>query len=340
MSRVQEILSWYGGDNPGTLAKLYRVLTTGTTAGTGKLVILPVDQDMEHGPDASFAKNPPAYDPSYHFRLALTAGCSAHAAVLGSFEACTREFAGQLPLILKVNFADVLFKGPNPFQAVTGSVRDALRLGADFIGLTIYPGSEHRNEMYQQARELVAEAKACGLGVVIWSYPRGSGLPYEAAKKELENPASAPAYLRPHLEAMKAAGMKVSDMVETAVDVTAYAVRIACQLGAHIVKVKPPCAYVSADERARKAFDGIPISTLSERVRTVVRAAFNGRRVVIFSGGPAKKDEEVLAEIRAIADGGGFGSIIGRNAFQRPFDQGVSLLKQVMDIYRKAAGAV
>ena len=173
--RVKKILSWYASENPGTLTNLYRLLTTGTLAGTGKLVILPVDQGFEHGPVRSFAPNPAAYDPSYHFQLAIDSGCNAYAAPLGSLEAGAAEFAGQIPLILKVNNSDTLAKIDQPCSALTSSVEDALRLGCVGIGYTIYPGSGQRNQMYQDLRELTIEAKRKGLVVVVWSYPRGAG---------------------------------------------------------------------------------------------------------------------------------------------------------------------
>ncbi len=299
--RVQQILSWYGSDNPGTLTNLARLLNHGKLSGTGKFVILPVDQGFEHGPARSFGPNPPAYDPRYHFQLAIEAGCNAYAAPLGFIEAGAREFAGEIPLILKINDHDLLLDERDPNQAITGSVADALRLGCVAIGFTIYPGSTHRMEMYQQIRGLAEEAKRNGLVVVIWSYPRGSGLSKEG---------------------------------ETAIDVIGYAAHIAAQLGAHIVKIKLPTAHIE-QEAARKVYEQahIPIGTLAERVHHVVQCAFDGRRIVIFSGGPTDTDEAVLEEVRAIRDGGGFGSIIGRNSFQRPKADAIRLLNTIMDIY-------
>ncbi|HEV8643430.1 MAG TPA: class I fructose-bisphosphate aldolase [Methylomirabilota bacterium] len=300
--RVREILSWYGADNPGTLTNLARLLNHGTLAGSGRMVILPVDQGFEHGPARSFAPNPPAYDPRYHFELAIESGCSAYAAPLGFLEAGAREFAGQIPLILKLNDHDVLLEEPDPTQALTGSVADALRLGCVGVGFTIYPGSLHRLEMYSQIRAIAEEAKRYGLVVVVWSYPRGSGL---------------------------------SRQGETAIDVTAYAAHIAAQLGAHIIKVKLPSAHVE-QEAAKKIYEKerVAIGKLTERVRHVVQSTFNGRRVVIFSGGPTQeRDEAVFEEIRAIREGGGFGSIIGRNSFQRTKPDALKFLKTIMDIY-------
>ena len=299
--RVREILSWYASDNPGTRSNIARLLNTGRLGGTGRLVILPVDQGFEHGPARSFAPNPAGYDPRYHFDLALAAGCNAYAAPLGFIEAGAAEFAGEIPLILKLNNSDSLTPGGDPCPAITGSVDEALRLGCSAVGFTIYPASTARNVMFQEIKEITEEAKRKGLVVVVWSYPRGSGISKEG---------------------------------ETAVDVVAYAAQIACQLGAHIVKVKPPAAHIEQGA-AKKVYEKerIPVGTLAERVRHVVQSAFNGRRIVIFSGGEAKETSAIFDEVRAIRDGGGFGSIIGRNSFQRPKREAVEFLSQVMDIY-------
>lgn len=300
--RVREILSWYESDNPGTKTNIARLLNHGYLAGTGKLVILPVDQGFEHGPARSFAVNPAGYDPNYHFEVALEAGCNAYAAPLGFLEAAAARHAGEIPLILKLNNHDVLYPEKDPLSAVTGSVEDALQLGCVAIGFTIYPGSAHSREMYEELRPLAEEAKARGLAVVVWSYPRGSGMSKEG---------------------------------ETAIDVVAYAAHIAAQLGAHVIKVKLPTAHIEQAE-AQKAYTqaGVPIATLAERVRHVVQSSFNGHRIVIFSGGPKQdNDEDVYNEARAIRDGGGFGSIIGRNSFQRPKAHAIDFLQTIMKIY-------
>jgi fructose-bisphosphate aldolase, class I len=299
--KTREILSWYGSDNPGTLTNLARLLNHGKLAGTGKLVVLPVDQGFEHGPARSFAANPPAYDPRYHFELAIEAGCNAYAAPLGFLEAGAREFAGEIPLILKVNDHDALLDEADPTQALTSSVEDALRLGSVAIGFTIYPGSAKRFEMYEQIRAYAAEAKRCGLVVVIWSYARGSG---------------------------------VSTAGETLIDIIAYAAQIAAQLGAHIIKVKLPTDRIE-QQAAREVYQKmqIPIATPTERVRHVVQSAFSGRRIVIFSGGATHLDKALLEEVQAIHSGGGFGSIIGRNSFQRSKPDALKLLDSIMKIY-------
>lgn len=296
--RVERILANYSGETPGVIGNLRKLLNTGRLAGTGKVVILPVDQGFEHGPARSFAPNPPGYDPAYHPKLAVEAGCNGYAAPLGFIESIAHEYAGKLPLILKVNNSDSLGGPEAPCSALTSTVDDALRLGCSAIGYTIYPGSGLRNPMYQDLRDLINEARSVGLPTIVWSYPRGE-MPKEA---------------------------------ETAVDVVAYAAQIACQLGAHVVKVKPPSEVVF-DKNAKKSYEKIPIGTLAERVRHVVQSAFNGKRIVIFSGGPAKGTEAVLEEIREIAKGGAFGSIVGRNAFQRSESEAVKLLHDIMDIH-------
>jgi len=300
---VKTILSWYESDNPGTKANLARILMQGKLGGTGKMVILPVDQGFEHGPARSFAPNPAAYDPHYHFELALEAGLNAYAAPLGMIEAGAATYAGSIPTILKVNSSNSLSSTKD--QAVYGSVSDALRLGCSAVGFTIYPSSEYQFEMMEELRELAEEAKAAGLAVVVWSYPRG-----------------------PMLDK---AG-------ETAFDICAYAAHMAALVGAHIIKVKPPTDALSLDA-AKKVYleRGIDASSLAARIKHVVQACFNGRRLVVFSGGEAKGTDALLDEVRAVHAGGGSGSIVGRNAFQRPKEEALKLLSAMVEIYKSKA---
>ena len=299
--RVREILSWYGSDNPGTLTNLARIMNHGKLAGTGKMVILPVDQGFEHGPARSFAKNPDGYDPNYHVELAIESGCNAYAAPLGFIEAIARDYAGEIPLILKINNSDTLYGDKRPISAVTSYIDDALRLGCVGIGFTIYPGSADRKQMYEEIAEASRLAKQAGLVVVIWSYARGE---------------------------------QISKEGETAIDVIAYSAHIASQLGAHIVKVKPPTAHIEQAAAAKVyAEQGIKVATLTDRIRHVVQSCFNGKRIVIFSGGEAKGTDELIKEVQEIAQGGGFGSIMGRNAFQRPKKEAIALLHSVMEAF-------
>ena len=297
---VKTILGWYESDNPGTKGNLARILMQGKLGGTGKMVILPVDQGFEHGPARSFAPNPAAYDPRYHFALAIEAGLNAYAAPLGMIEAGAASFAGEIPTILKMNSSNSLATTKD--QAVTASVSDALRLGCAAIGFTIYPGSEYAFEQMEELRELAEEAKAAGLAVVVWSYPRGPAL---------------------------------DKVAETAVDICAYAAHMAALMGAHIIKVKPPTEHVSL-EAAKKTYDtqNIDISSMAARTRHVVQACFAGRRLVVFSGGENVGTEGLYEQIRGLRDGGANGAIIGRNTFQRPKADALAMLAKVIAIYK------
>jgi class I fructose-bisphosphate aldolase len=299
---VQKILSNYESDNPGTKTNLARLLMQGHLGGTGRMIILPVDQGFEHGPGRAFAPNPAAYDPHYHFQLAIDAGLSAYAAPLGWLEAGADTFAGMIPTILKINSSNSLYGKDNPpDQAVTASVGDALRLGCSAIGFTIYPGSDTSLEMFEEIRDLAAEARACGLAVIIWSYARG---------------------------ALSKAG-------ETAIDVVAYGAHMAALLGAHIIKVKLPSAHLE-NEDAKKIYlqHGIKIDTLEDRVRHIVQSCFQGRRLVIFSGGEVKNVASVFDDAHAVAAGGGNGLIIGRNCFQRPRQEAIAMLNELTTILK------
>ena len=300
---IKKILSYYESDNPGVKTNLARILMSGKLGGTGKLVILPVDQGFEHGPARSFAKNTTAYDPHYHFKLAIDAGLNAFAAPLGMLEAGADTFAGQMPLIMKVNSSNSLSNEKTaPSQALTGSVTEAIRLGCSAVGFTIYPGSEMALDMISEIQEIAAEAKDAGLAVVVWSYPRGGNISKEG---------------------------------ETAIDIVSYAAHMAALVGAHIIKVKPPTSYIEQDE-AKKVYESenIPIALLNERIKHVVQSCFNGKRLVVFSGGSSKDEKTLLKEIKELYLGGASGSIIGRNSFQRPYSEALDLLNQIIDIYK------
>ena len=300
---VKKILDNYESDNPGVKANLSRFLMSGRLGGTGKLIILPVDQGFEHGPARSFAKNEIAYDPHYHFKLAIDAGLSAFAAPLGMLEAGADTFAGQIPLIMKMNSSNSLSREKNaPSQAITGSVREAIRLGCSAVGFTIYPGSDDALNMISEIQEIAVEAKESGLAAVVWSYPRGGDISKDG---------------------------------ETAIDIVSYAAHMAALVGAHIIKVKPPTSHIELDE-AKKVYEAqnIPIGKLSERIRHVVQSCFQGRRLVVFSGGTSKDEESLLNEIKELYLGGASGSIIGRNSFQRKYDDALSLLNKITNIYK------
>ena len=300
---VKKILNQYESDNPGVKANLARILMSGKLGGTGKLVILPVDQGFEHGPARSFAKNIDAYDPHYHFQLAIDAGLSAFAAPLGMLEAGADTFAGQIPLIMKTNSSNSLSREKDaPNQAMTGSVREAIRLGCSAVGFTIYPGSDDALDMISDIQEMATEAKDAGLAVVVWSYPRGGNISKEG---------------------------------ETAIDIIAYAAHMAALIGAHIIKVKPPTSHIELSE-AKKVYtsEKIPIDTLTNRIRHIVQSCFQGKRLVVFSGGASKDKDGLINEIKDLYKGGASGSIIGRNSFQRPHGEALDLLNEITDIYK------
>ena len=301
--KVKKILDNYSSDSPGVRANLLRILMNGKLGGTGKLVILPVDQGFEHGPARSFSMNPDAYDPQYHFNLCIEAGLSAFAAPIGMLEACAGKYAGQIPLIMKLNSSNSLSRDKEaPTQAITGSVSEAARLGCSAIGFTIYPGSDDALDMMSDIQDLAAEAKSMGLAVVIWSYPRGGN---------------------------------ISKQGETAIDVVSYAAHMAALIGAHIIKVKPPTNFLENEESKKVFIDQkIPIKTLAERISHVVDSCFNGKRIVVFSGGSSKDTDGLLSEIKEIYNGGANGSIIGRNSFQRPKHEALALLSKIIDIYK------
>lgn len=303
-TRVQEILSWYEGQTPGVKTNLARLLNHGRLGGTGNLIILPVDQGFEHGPDRSFYPNPEALDPHYLFKLGIDAGLSAYAAPLGLLEAGADTFAGQIPLILKMNSSNQMTRFAHESsladQALTSNLDDALRLGCVGIGFTIYPGSDNTYSLFEEIREISQRAKDFGLLVVIWAYPRGN---------------------------MSKAG-------ETALDVISYSAHMAALLGAHIVKVKLPAPHLEYSESPEiyKSYKK-NFTLLEERVRHVMDCTFKGKRLVIFSGGASKSDESVIDDAKAIKAGGGHGSIIGRNAFQRSKEEAMKLMNALVEIY-------
>ena len=218
-------------------------------------------------------------------------------------EAGADTFAGQIPLIMKINSSNSLSREKGaPTQAITGSVSEAIRLGCSAVGFTIYPGSDAALDMITEIQEIALEAKDAGLAVVVWSYPRGGDISKEG---------------------------------ETAIDIVSYAAHMAALVGAHIIKVKPPTSFIELSE-AKKVYmsENIPIDTLTDRIKHVVQSCFNGRRLVVFSGGNSRDKDSLLKEVKEMYLGGASGSIIGRNSFQRPYDEALNLLNQITNIYR------
>ena len=299
-STTKKIISHYTHENVGVRSNIMRMLCQGKLGGTGRMIILPVDQGFEHGPDRSFAMNPPAYDPNDHHQLAIDGGLSAYAAPLGLLQTSSDSFHGQIPTILKINSSNTLATSLD--QAVTGSIDDALKLGCAAIGFTIYPGSDHNFSLMEEFRELSHEAKANGLAVVLWAYARGP---------------------------------KISKQGETAINIISYSAHMSALLGANIIKVKLPSDFIEEDPtKAAYEKNLIKISSLKDRVAHIKKVAFEGKRIVVFSGGDTKDDASLMNEIRAIHHGGGNGSIIGRNCFQRKKEDSIKLLSQILEIYK------
>lgn len=303
---VKKILKSYESESPAVKSNLVKILMNGKLAGTGKMVILPVDQGFEHGPAKSFAVNPAAYDPEYHVKLALDAGLNAYAAPKGMLDAISDEFRGTIPLILKANSSNSLMhKDIEPNQSITANIQDAIYLGCTAIGFTIYPGSDNSLEMIQEISEMIAEAKSYGLAAIVWSYPRGGDL---------------------------------SKKGETSLDVIAYAAHIAALIGANIIKIKLPSEDIE-DKLTVNIYskEMHTYKNLTNRVAHIMQVAFAGRRLVVFSGGSAKTEDEIYKEVDAINKGGGNGSIIGRNSFQRPYEEAIELLSNIIKIYLNGA---
>lgn len=298
MGRVEQILSYYEGSPAGVLKNLRHLMMHGRLGGSGRMVILPIDQGFEHGPGLAFSVQPDAYNPLHHFERAIALGLNAYAAPLGSLELGSTRYAGRIPTILKLNSNNRLVHGGTaPYPAWTSSVEDALRLGCTAVGMTIYPGSDASPDMFSDVSEIIAEARAYGLPSIVWAYPRGGDLSHENV---------------------------------TALDVVAYGAHMAALLGAHIIKVKLPSGHIAYDAAAYKH---VVRSAMSDRVRHIMQCAFDGQRIVLFSGGETKDDADVLSDVQAIAEGGGCGSMMARNLFQRSMQESQNLIDQIMTIY-------
>jgi class I fructose-bisphosphate aldolase len=280
----------------GKRARLWRLLY-GHGPRNGTLVVLPLDQGLEHGP-ADFFPNPPAIDPDYQFRLALEGNYSAIALGIGLAEKYMREYAGRVPLILKLNGKTNI---PDDAQATSpafASVEDAVRLGADAVGYTIYVGSPRQDEELRQYRKARQDCERFGMPLVLWSYPRGAGIDAKGGKGTL--------YAQD------------------------YAARVALELGADIVKLHEP--------EENNANTPAPYRSLREsttvRTQRVVRSA--GRTMVLFSGGVKNDDDAaVLRKVKLYMDSGATGVMFGRNMWLRPFDEAVALSRAVHKIMAK-----
>ncbi len=278
---------------PGKRTRLRRLLFE-FGPGNGSLLLLPIDQGIEHGP-RDFFPNPASKDPEYQFRLAAEAGYSAIACQIGLAEKYYPDYAGQVPLLLKVNGKTDVPPADEPLSTTNASVEDAVRLGADAVGYTLYVGSPRQDQDLHQLKGVREDCDRYGMPLVIWAYPRGS--------------------------AIKAKGGQDSFY---AID---YAARMAMEMGADVVKLNLPIPGPHKDSPA--PYDELEV-TQEEAVAQVVASA--GRSLVVLSGGSKIDDEQLLQQTRYIMECGGSGVIYGRNVWQREHSEAVEIIEQIKEI--------
>ena len=309
---VKKVLSWYAGEPTAVITNLARVLEHGELAGTGRVSVLPIDQDFELG-HLALAPNSEIFSAKAQWDLAIEAGFSAFAATLGTLRqfAADPAYVGRIPLILKINSSSPLSKGQSaPDQALTASVKAAKELGCVGVGFTHYLGSPTDIEMTEELKDVIAEARDEGLFTAVWSYARRYG----------EN-------------------AKIKSNCEQAIDVISDAARVAVGLGAHMVKIKMPnekFGMVSNEEKFKEF--GIPYETQQERLAHVVNVT-GKRRLIVVAGGDAKDEQGVLAEVTAGCLGGTRGVAMGRNAFQLSAEEARGRMAKIHDILRNTERA-
>ena len=277
--------------NPGKRARLHRLMYK-YGPGNGTLLFLPIDQGLEHGP-RDFFPNPPSKDPDFQFRLAKEGGFSGIAVQIGLARKYFSRYAGEVPLVLKLNGKTEIPPDKSPISPCSATVEDAVALGADAVGYTLYVGSPLQTEDFIQFRQVREDAERFGMPVIVWSYPRG--------------------------EAIEAKGGRDSFY---AVD---YAARVACELGADVVKVNVPKINPDKDAAAPKPYNSMQVNQ-EEALRQVVESA--GRTFVIFSGGEMQGEGDIIQKARIGMDAGGTGLIFGRNVWQRPYDEALELSRR------------
>jgi class I fructose-bisphosphate aldolase len=264
------------------------------------MLVLPIDQGLEHGP-VDFFPNPESLDPRYQYELAREGNFSAIALHVGLAEKYFSEFAGDVPLILKLNGKTGIPSDAQAFSPLTGSVEDAVRLGADAVGYTIYVGSPAQDRDFRQFLDVRRDADRFGLPVIVWAYPRGEAIAKKGGKESLY-----------------------------AVD---YAARVALELGADVVKVNYP---VPSEKDAESP---PPYNTLhlapDAAFRKVVESA--GRALVLVSGGEKIGDADLLRKVRSSMDAGATGIIFGRNLWQRPKAEALRLTRELHAIFAEYA---
>jgi fructose-bisphosphate aldolase, class I len=281
----------------GKRTRLHRLLYKFGPAN-GTLLLLPIDQGLEHGP-RDFFVNPEAKDPEFQLRLAKEGGFSGIVFQYGIAEKYMDKYAGEVPLVLKLNGKTEIPSDKSPISPCIASVEDGVRLGADAVGYTLYVGSPLQAEDFEQFRKVRSDAERYGMPVIVWAYPRGEAIEAKGGRDSLY-----------------------------AVD---YAARVASELGADIVKVNVPSINPEKDAAAPKPYNTMQVSR-EEAVHMVVESA--GRTLVLFSGGEMQGEGSVIDKARIGMDSGATGLIFGRNIWQRPFDEALALSKQILDMMR------
>ncbi len=282
----------------GKRVRLHRLLY-GAGPANGTLLLLPLDQGLEHGP-RDFFPNPDSADPTYQLRLAAEGGYSGIALQVGLAEKYLRPFAGRLPLVLKLNGKTEIPAEPAPLSPLLASVEDAVRLGADAVGYTLYVGSPRQADDFVQFGHVRREAERLGMPIVVWAYPRGEAIEAKGGRDSLY-----------------------------AID---YAARVALEVGADVVKINFPKPNPDKDRLAPKPYDGLAASE-EEAIARVVASAVAA--LVLFSGGERVDDEELLRKARLGMAAGAAGLIFGRNIWQRPFADALAISRRLTDLLRE-----
>ncbi|MGY5881357.1 MAG: fructose-bisphosphate aldolase [Candidatus Thorarchaeota archaeon] len=281
--------------NLGKRVRLHRMMYE-HGPGNGKMMILPIDQGLEHGP-VDFFPNPPSADPEFQFKLAVEGGYSGIALHLGLAEKYAPKYAGKIPIVLKINGKTRIPSAAQPVSPMTGSVEDAVRIGADAIGYTLYVGSPNQVTDFTQFRQVKADAERYGMPIIMWAYPRGEAIDKKGGRDSL-----------------------------FAVD---YAARVADELGADVVKLNVPVDNPKTKSQQRSPYDKMELS-YEEGVSKVVKTA--GKCLVLFSGGGMMSDEEVVHRAKACIEQGATGLIFGRNLWQREWDDALTMTKKLKDM--------
>jgi class I fructose-bisphosphate aldolase len=284
---------------PGKRIRLHRLLYK-YGPGNGTLLLLPIDQGLEHGPVDFFA-NPDSADPGFQLKLAKEGGYSGIVFHVGLAEKYMREFAGEVPLILKLNGKTNIPSDDYAFSPQTASVKDAVRLGADAVGYTLYVGSPAQDEDMRQFAEIREDCEAYGIPLIMWAYPRGEAIETKGGKESLY-----------------------------AVD---YAARVACELGADLVKLTFPKYDEAKAKDLPRPYNELKLKP-QEAMEKVVRSA--GKTMVLVSGGGKMSDEDLLEKVKFSMEAGVTGLIFGRNMWQRDLDQALKMtekIKRIMSEY-------